>query len=65
MLNGFVRLLEKNGSLTFKALEKADTAYAVASAMKLVTEAAYKADTAITRYDMAEICYAVSQLEVK
>ncbi|MBR4961838.1 MAG: hypothetical protein IKY52_13160 [Clostridia bacterium] len=65
MLNAFVRLLEKNGNLTFKALEKADTAYAVASAMKLVTEAAYKANGAITRYDMAEICYAVSQLEVK
>ena len=65
MLNVFVRLLEKNGNLTFKALEKADTAYAVASTMKLVTEAAYKANGAITRYDMAEICYAVSLLEVK
>lgn len=65
MLNAFVRLLEKDGGFVFKALENAKTAYDVANIMDLVTEAAYKADTAITRYDMAEICYAVSLLEVK
>ena len=65
MLTAFVRNLEKDGKVTFKALEKVETAYDVAKAMELVTEASYKADGKITRYDMAEICYAVSLLEVK
>jgi len=65
MLNGFVRLLETEGKITFKALENAKTAYDVANIMDVVTEVSYKADSAITRYDMAEICYAVSLLEVK
>ena len=65
MTSAFVRTLEKDGNITFKDLENAATAYDVAAAMDLVTEAAYKADGKITRYDMAEICYAVSLLETK
>jgi len=65
MLNAFVRLLEKEGKMTFKALEKAASAYDVAAAMKVVSEVSYKADSNITRYDMAEICYAISLLETK
>lgn len=65
MLNVFVRNLEKDGNVVFKALVNAKTAYDVASAMDLVTEASYKADGTINRYDMAEICYSVAQLQTK
>ena len=65
MLNAYVRLLEKNSKTVFKALENVTASYDIAKTMGLVTEVAYKADAAITRYDMAEICYAVAQLEVK
>ena len=65
MIAAFVRTLEEDGDVEFKDLAKAETAYDIARAMDLVTEASYKADKAITRYDMAEICYAVSLLETK
>jgi len=65
MLAVYVRNLEKDGNVVFKDLVNADSAYAIAKAMDLVTEASYKADGKICRYDMAEICYAVALLETK
>lgn len=65
MLNVFVRNLEKDGKVVFKDLVNAKTAYDVAAEMDLVTEASYKADGKINRYDMAEICYSVAQLKTK
>lgn len=65
MLTVFVRNLEKDGSVVFTDLVNAKTAYDVAAKMGLVTEAAYKANGAINRYDMAEICYAISLLKTK
>jgi hypothetical protein len=55
MLTAFVRNLEKDGKVTFKALEKVETAYDVAKAMELVTEASYKADGKITRSCMRRL----------
>lgn len=65
MLSVFVRNLEKDGNVVFTDLTNAKTAYDIASKMGLVTEAAYKADGKITRYDMAEMCYGVSLLRTK
>ena len=65
MLAVYVRNLEKDGNVVFKDLVNAESAYAIASSMDLVTEASYKADGKICRYDMAEICYAIALLETK
>lgn len=65
MLNAFVRNLEKDGGVVFTDLTNAKTAYDIVSKMGLVTEAAYKADGKINRYDMAEMCYAVSLLRTR
>lgn len=65
MLSVFVRNLEKDGNVVFTDLTNAKTAYDIVSKMGLVTEAAYKADGKITRYDMAEMCYGVSLLKTK
>ncbi len=65
MLAVYVRNLEKDGNVVFKDLVNAESAYAIANSMDLVTEASYKADGKICRYDMAEICYAIALLETK
>lgn len=65
MLAVYVRNLEKDGNVVFKDLVNAESAYAIAKSMDLVTEASYKADGKICRYDMAEICYAIALLETK
>jgi len=65
MLAVYVRNLEKDGNVVFKDLVNAESAYAIAHSMDLVTEASYKADGKICRYDMAEICYAIALLETK
>ncbi len=65
MLEAFVRGLEKDNDITYRDLVNADSAYKVASAMDLVTELSYNANKNISRYDMAEICYAIAKLEIK
>lgn len=65
MLAVYVRNLEKDGNVVFKDLVNAESAYAIANSMDLVTEASYKAAGKICRYDMAEICYAIALLETK
>jgi len=65
MLKTYLRLLESKNGMTFTALTKTESAYDIAAAMKLVNAASYKENAEVTRYYMAQICYAISLLEVK
>ncbi len=62
MLEAFLRGLEKDNKIVYTALKNADSAYKVANAMNLVNESLYNKNGNISRYDMAEICYAISNL---
>ncbi len=63
MLEAFLRGLEKDNKIVYTALKNADSAYKVANAMNLVNESLYNKNGNISRYDMAEICYAISNLD--
>ncbi len=63
MLEVFLRGLEKDNKIVYTALKNADSAYEIADAMDLVNETVYAKNGNISRYDMAEICYAISNLD--
>jgi len=60
----FVRALEESRNLTFTELKNVSGAKDIAKTIGYASDSTYK-NNCITRYDVAEICYGIAQLEVE
>jgi len=61
----FLDVLEAEHDITFTGNDASYTAKQVCDALNLISEAAYNQNASVSRYDLAELCYAISQLEYK
>ncbi len=59
----YLEVLEDKNNISFKGDKDSNTAKETCIALDLITEKAYKANAKVTRYDMAELLYAISELE--
>ena len=60
----FLRMLEKENDIVFKELQNVETAKDAAKILGFYSEKNFETGR-VSRYDVAEICYAIAQLESK
>ncbi len=60
----YLEVIEEENDITFTGI-KSTTAKDICVELKLVSEAAYKQNSGITRYDLAGLCYAIHNLDYK
>ena len=60
----FIRVLEKESELTFTALKNVSGGKDIGKAIGYISDTTYN-NASITRYDVAEICYAIAKLSVE
>lgn len=63
IMDRYLEVLEDENDITFVGKKSSYTAKETCVALKLVSEKAYTKNASITRYDLAELCYAIANLE--
>ena len=65
IVDAFLAVLEDAADVSFKGYDDDDTAKENALSIGLVSEKTYTGNRTLTRYDLASICYLLSNLDVK
>lgn len=63
VMKKYLSVLEEENGVTFVGNKSRDSAKETCIALNLVSDAAYQKNAAITRYNLAELCYAISNLD--